>query len=748
MNAPPSVKSRDLPAAVVLGGGHNALGVFRSLGPRGIRILAVHTNPRDAALRSKFCAVVIPPCDPADDEERYVEFLMGLSSPSSAAPVLIPTGDAEVMAISRHRGRLLSRFRFVMAEHSVIESLIDKQLFSRLAERHGLLAPRSYILDDPSGLEALSREMVYPCVIKPARSRAWGDAGFQRRFGGNDGWTKRLVVGSRDELLRVYPAVAAFDKRLLVQEYIEGGDDTLYDFYSYLDEDLEPLGCFMIRKLRTLPIDGNGIGTCVESVWEQDLADTSLRFLKAIGFRGNSAVCFKRCVRTGRFYVIEVNARLALHHSLAAYCGVDLAYMSYLEAAGSKPTPAKVAERKVRWLSFWDDLAAFRRYAKRGDWNLRTWLASLQGEKTHCFFALGDIRPFALKSAEALLVEALGRSRLRRALGTARRGALKAGYYSGVLWAARRLTRIKKSGLLILLYHSIGRPAELDPYLSVSEKHFAGQLEYLARHYEVMSLAHAVALIERGESLPKTAAAITFDDGYRDNYDKALPLLERHGCTATFFVSTAPLSDRRPLWPNELFLWFAETRAARLELPAAALHGDRSTFELASARQRKAAFRSVEALLFRVGNAERERLIGEIAERLGVSRAADRPAMLTWAQVKKMAAAGMTIGSHTATHPVLSTLTAEETMKELTASKAALEQELGRPVTLFAYPFGGPADFNRETQALVRKAGYTAACSTILGVNESGANRLALKRVGVHDDPPGLFAFRLSRLQH
>jgi peptidoglycan/xylan/chitin deacetylase (PgdA/CDA1 family) len=342
----------------------------------------------------------------------------------------------------------------------------------------------------------------------------------------------------------------------------------------------------------------------------------------------------------------------------------------------------------------------------------------------------------------------LGRSRLRRALGVARRSALRAGYYSGALWAARRLTRAKKSGLLVLMYHSVGRPAELDPYLSVSEKNFAGQLEYLLRYYEVMPLERAVELIERGESLPENAAAITFDDGYRDNYDKALPLLERHGCTATFFVSTAPLSDRQPLWPNELFLWFAETRAARLVLPGASLNGERLSFELGSRRRRKAAHRAVEALLLRVGNAERERLIGEIAERLGVSRAAERPAMLTWAQVKKIAAAGMTIGSHTATHPVLSMLTADDAMKELTGSKASLERELSRSVTLFAYPFGSPADFNRETQALVLKAGYTAACSTIIGVNDAGADRLALRRVGAHDDPPGLFAFRLSRLRH
>jgi peptidoglycan/xylan/chitin deacetylase (PgdA/CDA1 family) len=339
---------------------------------------------------------------------------------------------------------------------------------------------------------------------------------------------------------------------------------------------------------------------------------------------------------------------------------------------------------------------------------------------------------------------------VRRVADAARRRALKAGYYSGALWLTARLKSARRHrGLLVLMYHSVGEGKDVAPDLRVSEKNFTRQLAYLSDHYAVMSLERSVELLQRGEPLPDNAVAISFDDGYRDNYEIAFPLLRQFGCNATFFVSTAPLIHRRPLWPNQLFLWLAETRATRIELPAVAPHNAPQSLSLATHRKRKKAFRSIEELLFHVGNAERERLLGEIVARLGFAEiSAERPAMLTWTQLREMAAAGMTIGSHTETHPVLATLSRSEALRELAASRAALERELGRRVTLFAYPFGGPGHFTAETRKLVEEAGYNAACSTLGGINGTNADMLALKRVGVQDDPPALFAFKLSRLQN
>ncbi|HEX9444688.1 MAG TPA: polysaccharide deacetylase family protein [Candidatus Binatia bacterium] len=746
---PGQAAARERPPAIVLGGGHNALGVFRSLGRKGVKVVAVHTNAGDAALLSKYCSAVVPPRGPAAGGDAYVDFLMNLPSLGTSSAVLIPTGDSEAALVSRHRGRLQSRFRFVMPDEAVIESLIDKRLFSRLAATHGVAVPRTYVVDDASALEAAARELAYPCVLKPARSAAWGEAEFQRRFGaGAGGWIKRIVVRSAAELGEIYPEIARFAPGLIVQEYIEGGDDALYDFYSYLDAGSEPVGTFMIRKQRTLPIDGNGIGTCVESVWVEDLAETALRFLKAIRYRGNSAVSFKRCARTGCFYVIEVNARLALHHSLATHCGVDLAYMAYLEAAGEKLEPVAPQRRTVKWLSFWDDFAAFRRYRKRGDITLGAWIASLRGEKAHCFFAPDDPRPFALKTGEALLVETLGRERVRSLLGGARRLAIQAGYYTGALSALGRLQRQKKPRLVILMYHSVGGSALVPPALSVSKKNFAGQLRYLKRHFELISLERAVELIEAGEPPTHDMAAVTFDDGFHDNYETAFPILRRYRCPATIFVATGPIAGGDPLWPMKLYLWFKNTRARRCELPPEeSPAGAPRVFELGTDRERRAALKAAETLLCRSGLSERDRMLAEIAGKLGFAPAdgpSAGPAMLTWAELREMADAGVTIGSHTVSHPSLSALGRSEALAELADSKASLESHLGRPVRFFAYPFGELEHFNAEVQSLVGAAGYDAACTAVRGANEPSTDRFGLFRVGVLDDPPAVFAFKLA----
>jgi peptidoglycan/xylan/chitin deacetylase (PgdA/CDA1 family) len=336
----------------------------------------------------------------------------------------------------------------------------------------------------------------------------------------------------------------------------------------------------------------------------------------------------------------------------------------------------------------------------------------------------------------------------RRLVLVGGRWAIRATYYTGLLHALARISRPKHRGLLILMYHSIGASPLLHPGLRVSEKNFAGQLDYLRRRYRILSLERAAAMIERGEPLPDNAVALTFDDGFRDNYESAFPLLRERGLPATIFVATEPLMKKKSLWPYRLISWFEDCRASRLEFSPGELPGmGRTVFDLTTRRGRGRAGRAVEAALWLAGLPERERLLGQVAEKLGVAPESDPfddLPMLAWEQVREMADAGIEIGSHTTTHPALSGLSREEAMRELAESKKLLEAKLGRTVNSFAYPFGGPQHFTDESRRLVGEAGYAAACTTIRGINRENADPLALLRVGVQDDPPAIFAFKLS----
>ncbi len=747
-----SLGGMNRPPAVVLGGGAHGLGAYRSLGRKGIRVFAVHSDASDPALSSRFCHRVISP-DPKTDGRNYLEFLVDLASRLPSKPVLIPTGDTQVLLMSRHRERLQSRFHFKMAAASTIEALIDKRAFFDLAQSHGLPVPRPYVVGDEATLRTISQELTYPCLIKPAYSASWADGRFQRQFGRETGgWIKRIVVPSREELLRIYPEMAAFDPNLIIQEYIDGGDDCLYDFYSYLDADSEPVGMFLIQKIRTLPIDGNGVSTCAKSVWDDTLAETSLRFLKAIRYQGNSMVCFKRSARTGRFYCIEVNARQGVLHNLATYCGVDLLYMAYEDAIGERRATAGYRGGSVKVVSFWDDVASFRKYRERGDITLREWIASLRGKKIECFWSIDDPRPFLLKSLDALFGNVVGHWRVRRFVEDCRRWMIDGFYYTGLLGVSRAFQPRNDGGLLILMYHHVGKARPLRPDLYVSEDHFEKQVRYLTRRYRVLSLEEAVEGIEWGKAFPKNTVVVTFDDGFRDNYEKALPILKKYRCPATVFVTTGPLEGGGSLWQDRLAYWFGATKMRDLHLRPDVSGMDRGPtqrkFDLATEGDRRNALCQIESLLRALEPSAREALLTDIAVRLGFrpdGGSFDEVSMLTEDQLRAMAEAGITIGCHTRTHPVLTTLDRGDVMRELRDSKGFLEQVLNRPISFFAYPFGAHGDFNSNIELLVEQSGYRAACSAIEGVNLPGANRFALRRLHVQDDPASIFALKLLR---
>jgi len=324
-------------------------------------------------------------------------------------------------------------------------------------------------------------------------------------------------------------------------------------------------------------------------------------------------------------------------------------------------------------------------------------------------------------------------------------------YYTGLLGTLALLRHRRSRGLLILMYHGIGKGKFMRPSLCVSEKNFDQHVRHLVRHYRVLPLGKAVDLLERGDPLPNHSVALTFDDGYRDNYEKAFPILKKYGCPATIFVASEPLRTGRSLWPTKLYFWFKTTKATELRLrlgnaEEGKLGGENvNVFDLRTKRD-EATLDRIEFSLRRLDPLSRDSLLTEISEDLGFTQDTDpldEVPMLTWDQLREMARAGITIGSHTMTHPVLTTMSSQDAMRELAESKTILEREVGQPIAFFAYPFGGHEHFNSEIQALVKQAGYRAAFTAVNGFNHRDTNRFALRRMHVGDDRPSIFAFKL-----
>jgi peptidoglycan/xylan/chitin deacetylase (PgdA/CDA1 family) len=265
---------------------------------------------------------------------------------------------------------------------------------------------------------------------------------------------------------------------------------------------------------------------------------------------------------------------------------------------------------------------------------------------------------------------------------------------------------------------------------------FRAQLESLRRHFAVLPLTELASRARSGR-IPKNAVALTFDDGYRDNYTHAFPVLTELGLPATIFLTTDAVDHDRMIWHDRVFDAFQRAGAQELRFNG-------SVHPFSTRAERDVALASVLAKLRSSSPEARDRLIeGLLAELEVDSAGAPGWEKLRWEDVRDMARHGISFGAHSLDHPILSRVSAEEQRRQIRESKRRIETELGCEVTAFAYPNGDAGDFDASTEKIVAEEGFTLAVSTIFGANDASTDPYALRRAGLWGDPR-LTALRLG----
>ena len=224
---------------------------------------------------------------------------------------------------------------------------------------------------------------------------------------------------------------------------------------------------------------------------------------------------------------------------------------------------------------------------------------------------------------------------------------------------------------VVVAFHRVNDQTAPDA-LTCGVKLFKEYCEFFARYFHVISMGELLDKLENSYPFNRELV-ITFDDGYRDNYEHAAPVLRAMGLPATFFVVSEFIgSDIVPWWDKSL------------PVP--------------------------------------------------------QPWM-TWDQVEQLSRDGFAIGAHTRTHADLATLSGEEAWQEIQGSRVDLEEKLGVPITLFAYPYGREHQMTEENRQLIRAAGFRCCCSCFGGINSRGVDPFLLRRVPVsswHGSPYAL----------
>lgn len=266
------------------------------------------------------------------------------------------------------------------------------------------------------------------------------------------------------------------------------------------------------------------------------------------------------------------------------------------------------------------------------------------------------------------------------------------------------------SRLQILIFHRV-LPAQDQLFTGVPDaSRFRRMLRMLKTLYRVLPLGEALSLLRTGR-LPAGSVAITFDDGYADNFSVALPILKEEGVPATIFVATGFLDGGR-MFNDTIWESFRNTTCGGVDLDFIGL----GQVTLSSWADRRAASAKVIDAIKYLEIDERERAARRVAQALQVSLCDDL--MMRSEDVARLPADLITVGAHTHSHPILTRLSPADARRDIEEGRARLQDICGRPIDLFAYPNGKPGyDYDQAHVAMVRNMGFEAAVTTSPGAH-------------------------------
>jgi peptidoglycan/xylan/chitin deacetylase (PgdA/CDA1 family) len=294
---------------------------------------------------------------------------------------------------------------------------------------------------------------------------------------------------------------------------------------------------------------------------------------------------------------------------------------------------------------------------------------------------------------------------------TVRKLALRAMRSCGVF----ALTRAWSAGMArVLMYHNFSGPDGIDPN-ALNAEGTRAQFEHLRRHFKVVRLQQIAEQVTSGRALDEKMVALTVDDGRRNCYRYLFPLLKEFEFSATFFVVSSFIRGEDWIWTDKV-LWLSQQPDPPQELAPDRLNSVFQTMNLVRPEERN---ERIQAMARKAG--------------LVIPRTPpDQYAPCSWSELREMVDSGLVeIGSHSATHPIFSSITDEESWDELIRSRAQIEEGMGRSVSCFCFPNGLAGDFRPSQVGQVRDAGYSYSVTAQFGLVKSGADRYQLPRIGM-----------------
>jgi peptidoglycan/xylan/chitin deacetylase (PgdA/CDA1 family) len=276
----------------------------------------------------------------------------------------------------------------------------------------------------------------------------------------------------------------------------------------------------------------------------------------------------------------------------------------------------------------------------------------------------------------------------------------------------------------------------LPPDMSIPEVDLERLLRWFARRYELVTVGEGVERLERGLSDRKSLVALSMDDGYRDNASALLPLLKRVGATATIYLETRPLDERRVNWSHKYFWILARTSAFEFAHAYGEHCAEKDTYhalnQIVAEDRGDARYHMKRVLKYDADPVDRDAAIDAVFVELGGDERELADALyMTWDDARALAFAGIELGGHTHGHPILARLDPSVQRREIEGGRASMARELGAEARSFAYPWGRRWDFDPHSARSARECGFRSAVTMHAGTNGAATDRYALKRLAI-----------------
>lgn len=380
------INNADTPV-VILSSKIGAITIMRSLGRYGIDLYSTDAESSSPVFTSKYCKQKYIKKYDESNSKDYLEFVLTIGKKIGKKSLLIQTSDNMAVFIAEYTKELSQYFIFPRNDADLIKRIISKQGMYSIANKNNVPTPLTLFPKNFDDVLEYCKDGVFPLMLKGI----YGDK-LQARTG-----MKMVIVNNEEELIENYKWLEDPEEpNLMLQEYIPGGDDQVFIFNGYFDENSECLAAFTGYKVRQYPIH-IGAASLGECKWNQEVADLTIKFMKDIGYTGILDIGYRLDPRDGKYKVLDINPRVGQAFRIfVAENGMDVIRSQYMDLTNQRSEEAVVPDEGRRWIIEDYDIISSFHYFREGSLKFTEWFKSFRRCKEGAWFSWRDPMPFLM----------------------------------------------------------------------------------------------------------------------------------------------------------------------------------------------------------------------------------------------------------------------------------------------------------------------------------------------------------------